>query len=82
MYVGGGVALDSLTIYAKTTVLCFPDSSMDTQFPALVEDSVQSPCLQTFMEPMNRFRGIDFVSFFVAYRAGTTNRLGIDSRAP
>jgi hypothetical protein len=31
---------DSVTIYAKTTVLCSPDSSMDTQFPALVEDSV------------------------------------------
>ncbi len=31
---------DSVTIYAKTTVLCSPDSSMDTQFPSLVEDSV------------------------------------------
>jgi hypothetical protein len=52
LYVGGGgsstplpTLAGSVTIYAKTTVLCFPDSSMDTQFPALVEDSVQSPFL-------------------------------------
>ncbi len=41
-----------------------------------------SPNLQTFKESKNRFHGIDSASLCVAWRAVTSNRLGINSWDP
>ncbi len=41
----------------------------------------ESPCLETFKEPRNRFRGVDFASLFtVAWRASTTNMVVVPVR--